>query len=98
MIENANNPDPKEVAKLTSPEKAPELTPQNLWVVMYLLLARIGTLEIPQDIFDQSPGPDKLPIERQWDGVNKVWRFFIKRKPSQRKPRLILPNRHVITN
>lgn len=68
----------------------PELTGKDMNALMYILLQKVGTVEIPQEVFDTAPGPDKLRIERQWDVNKKVWRFFIFRKVRQ-KPLLLLP-------
>ena len=75
-------------------EDTPVLSGKDLNVVMYLLLGKVGTIEIPQEVFDTAPGPEELAIERQWDGTNKIWRFFIKKKPKnrKRKPKLVLSN------
>jgi len=66
-------------------EKTPVLSGKDINTLMYLLLDKVGTIEIPQEVFDTAPGPDVLATERQWDGTNKIWRFFIKKKPKNRK-------------
>jgi hypothetical protein len=77
----------------------PVLTGKDMNALMYLLLGKVGTIEIPQEVFDTAPGPERLKIEMQWDGTNKTWRFFIMRKRSKnKKPNLILPrNRGIVT-
>lgn len=74
-------------------EDIPILSGKDMNVLLYLLLNKVGTIEIPQEVFDNAPGPDVLTMERQWDGTNKVWRFFIKKKPRKRKPKLVLPRK-----
>jgi hypothetical protein len=76
-------------------EDAPVLSGKDMNTLMYLLLGKVGTIEIPQEVFDSAPGPDKLKIEMQWDETHKIWRFFIKKKPKNRnrKPKLVLPRR-----
>jgi hypothetical protein len=74
-------------------EKTPVLSGKDMSTLLYLLLSKVGTIEIPQEVFDNAPGPEELTTERQWDGTNKIWRFFIKKKPKNRKPRLVLPKR-----
>ena len=77
-------------------EDAPVLSGKDMNTLMYLLLGKVGTIEIPQEVFDNAPAPDKLKIEMQWDENNKVWRFFIKKKPSKRKPKLVLPKKRLV--
>lgn len=74
-------------------EDAPVLSGKDMNTLMYLLLGKVGTIEVPQEVFDNAPDPEELTIERQWDGTHKIWRFFIKKKPSNRKPKLVLPKR-----
>jgi len=76
-------------------EKTPVLSGKDMNTLVYLLLGKVGTIEIPQEVFDNAPGSDVLAMERQWDGTNKIWRFFIKKKPKnrKRKPKLVLPRR-----
>jgi hypothetical protein len=74
-------------------EEIPVLSGKDMSTLMYLLLGKVGTIEIPQEVFDNAPGPEKLKLEMQWDENNKVWRFFIKSKPSKRKPKLVLPRK-----
>ena len=78
-------------------EDAPVLSGKDMSTLMYLLLGKIGTIEIPQEVFDNAPGPDVLKIEMQWDETNKTWRFFIKKKPKnrKRKPKLVLPKKRL---
>jgi len=71
-------------------EKTPVLSGKDMNSLLYLLLGKVGTIEIPQEVFDSAPGPEVLKIERQWDSTHKVWRFFHKKKPSKRKPKLKL--------
>lgn len=71
-------------------EKTPELSGKDMSTLLYLLLGKVGTIEIPQEVFDTAPGPDVLKIERQWDATHKVWRFFNKKKPSKRKNKIKL--------
>jgi hypothetical protein len=66
-------------------EKTPVLSGKDMNTLLYLLLGKVGTIEIPQEVFDNAPGPEELTMERQWDGTNKIWRFFIKKKPKNRK-------------
>ena len=40
--------------------------------------------------FYRVTSPEVLKIERQWDGINKIWRFFNKKKHSNRKSKLKL--------
>jgi hypothetical protein len=68
----------------------PVLSGKDMSTLLYLLLGKVGTIEIPQEVFENAPGPEVLKIERQWDGVNKIWRFFNKKKPSKRKSKLKL--------
>lgn len=84
-----------EVDLVGEQEKTPVLSGKDMNVLMYLLLGKVGTIEIPQEVFDNAPGPDVLAMERQWDGTNKIWRFFVKKKPKnrKRKPKLALPQR-----
>jgi hypothetical protein len=64
-------------------------------------LKQVGTIEIPQEVFDTAPGPEVLKIEMQWDKTNRKWRFFIMRKRVKNKNTskdLIVPrNRGIIT-
>lgn len=79
----------------------PELAGKDMMVVMFLLLKKVGMIQIPQEVFDNVPEDVNLHIERQWDGVNKVWRFFVRedRKRGKVKPHLHLPaDKKVITN
>jgi len=71
-------------------EKVSVLSGKDMNALLYLLLGKVGTIEIPQEVFDSAPGPEVLKIERQWDNTNKIWRFFNKKKPSNRKSKLIL--------
>ena len=73
-------------------DNAPVLSGKDMNALLYLLLQRLGTIEIPQEVFDSAPGPEKIKVEMQWDGTNRIWRFFIKRKPRDRRPKLILPH------
>ena len=77
-------------------DAVPVLSGKDMNTLVYLLLGKIGTIEIPQEVFDNAPGPDVLAMERQWDGTNKIWRFFIKKKPKnrKRKPKLGLTKRN----
>lgn len=70
--------------------KTPVLTGKDMNALLYLLLDKVGTIEIPQEVFNSVPGPERLKIEMQWDGVNKVWRFFIMRNRTKKKNNLIL--------
>jgi hypothetical protein len=72
---------------------APVLSGKDMNALMYLLLKQVGTIEIPQEVFESAPGPEVLRIEMQWDKTNKVWRFFIMRKRNKAKAgkNLILP-------
>ena len=74
-------------------EAPPELSNKDMYALMYLLLAKVGTIEIPQTVFDSAPGPEVLQIARQWDSVQKVWRFFVQRKPRDKKPKLFIPKK-----
>jgi hypothetical protein len=77
-------------------EKTPVLSGKDMNTLLYLLLGKVGTIEIPQEVFGNAPGPEKLKIEMQWDETHKVWRFFNKKKPKNRKPKLVLPKKRVI--
>lgn len=68
----------------------PVLTGKDMNALLYLILKKLGTIEIPQEVFDTAPGPDKIKIEMQWDAVNRIWRFFVKRQ-IRKKPELHLP-------
>ena len=88
MIAKDENTKPEDTT-----EDIPVLSGKDMNALVYLLLGKVGTIEIPQAVFDEAPGPEVLQIERQWDGTNKVWRFFNKKKPSNRKPKLVLPRK-----
>jgi hypothetical protein len=92
------NPFGAEVVVVGDQEKTPVLSGKDMNTLVYLLLGKVGTIEIPQEVFDTAPGPEKLTMERQWDGTNKIWRFFIKMKPKnrKRKPKLALPRKRIM--
>jgi len=79
-----------DVDEVGEQEKTPVLSGKDMNALLYLLLGKVGTIEIPQEVFDSAPGPEVLKIERQWDDTNKIWRFFNKKKPSNRKSKLRL--------
>lgn len=74
-------------------EETPPFTGKDLNAVMWFLLKTVGTLEMPIDVLNAAPGPDILKIERQWDGVNKVWRFFVPRKEGKKLSKLFVPRK-----
>jgi len=71
-------------------ENVPVLSGKDMNTLLYLLLNKVGTIEIPQEVFEDAPKPEILKIEMQWDDTNKIWRFFNKRKRKKRKNRLKL--------
>jgi len=95
MVNKTENKENNEAEIL---EKAPVLSGKDMSTLMYLLLSKVGMIEIPQGVFDTAPGPEVLTTERQWDETNKTWRFFIKKKPKnrKRKPKLVLPKKRLI--
>jgi hypothetical protein len=69
----------------------PPFTGKDLNALVWFLLKTTGMVEMPQDVLDAAPGPDVLKIERQWDGVNKVWRFFVPRRDGKKLSKMFLP-------
>lgn len=83
----------QEIPVIDDAEETPPFTGKDLNAVMWLLLKTVGMVEIPLDVLNAAPGPDILKIERQWDGVNKVWRFFVPRKEGKKHSKLFLPRK-----
>lgn len=76
----------------------PELDGTDMYLVMYMLLARTGGhFSVKEKVFAEAKasGMEAIQIRRSYDTVNKVWHFLIPRKRKQEK-KLIVPEQKPI--
>ena len=79
-------------------ELAPELKPEDMLSMLYLLITRLGGhVQIEEEVFRAMRQGGNAPIERKYDKERKMWHFMAVGAPKPKRRRgIIKPSRKIL--